>query len=222
MIDKAWRRRAEVGLLSLLAGLVLRLVYRTLRVRWSDAAGVLARRAGGERFIFAAWHDTLILLPLCVHRVPSGLHPCVLISQHRDGEIAARAAAHFGVRSIRGSSTRGGVGAVRGLLAAHGRGEDVLIVPDGPRGPRHEAKMGIVQLGRVTGAAIVPVALATAPRRRLRSWDRMQVPRPFGRVEIRFGTPVSVEGSDEDVRARVQAELEGLGGEVEGALGLAD
>lgn len=220
MIDKAWRRRMEVGIFGVLAGLVLRVLYRTLRVRWTDRAGVLARRARGERFVFAAWHDGLILLPLCVHRVPSGLHPRVLISQHRDGEIAARAAGHFGVRSIRGSSTRGGVGGVRGLLAAHRRGEDVLIIPDGPRGPRHEAKMGIVHLGRLTGAPIVPVGVGATPRRLLGSWDRMQVPKPFGRVAIVFGDPIAADGDDEDVRLRVQGALEALGAEAERTLGV--
>jgi hypothetical protein len=215
-----WRRRLQVALVGALGGAVLRLLYATFRIRWTDEAQVLARHARGERFIFAAWHDSLLLLPLVMHRLPSRLRPRVLISWHRDAEMAAQATKRFGVRFIRGSSTRGGIGAIRGLLAAHRAGEDLVFVPDGPRGPRHQVKAGLVQLARATGAPVVPVALAAVPRRRLRSWDRMQVPYPFARVAIRFGTPVGVEaGAQREARARLQAAMESAVDAVERALG---
>jgi lysophospholipid acyltransferase (LPLAT)-like uncharacterized protein len=212
----SWRTRVQVTVIGALLAAALRVLYRTLRVRWSDAAGVLERHARGERFVFASWHDGIVLLPLVMVRIPSRLRPRVLLSWHRDAEFAAQAARRFGVRFTRGSATRGGIGAVRGLLASHRAGEDLVVVPDGPRGPRCEVKPGLVQLGRATGAPIVPVALAATPRRRLRSWDRMQLPLPFARVAIRFGMPVAV-GSGDDT-ARVQAAMEAAVAEAEQAL----
>jgi lysophospholipid acyltransferase (LPLAT)-like uncharacterized protein len=202
-----WRTRVRVTVLGWLIGLVLRMLYATFRVRWVDEGDMVARRAGGERFILAAWHDGLILLPLVVLHVPTPWRPRVLISWHRDAEIGAQAARRFGVHFVRGSSTRGGIGAVRALIAAYRAGEDVVVVPDGPRGPRHEAKVGVVQLANATGARIVPIALAAAPCRRLGSWDRMQVPLPFARVAIRLGTPVDVSARDAGALARVQAAM---------------
>ena len=142
-----------------------------------------------------------------------------LLSQHSDAEIAARALALFGIATVRGSSTRGWVGGVRGLLTARQRGEDVVIVPDGPRGPRREAKEGVVQLARTTGMPLVAFGAAAWPVRRLHSWDRMQIPLPFSRVAL-VATPVEVPGRDETVEpgalqvlletalARVTAEAE--------------
>lgn len=211
--DSAFRRRwtrwrrVEVTLLGALAALVLRLLYATLRVRWTDAGGVLVRHERGERFLAVTWHDGLLLLPLVRLRVPGRFRPRVLLSWHRDAEIAAQTVRWFGVRAVRGSSTRGRIGALRGLIAAHRAGEDVVIVSDGPRGPRHEVKEGIVQLGVATRASIVPVVLVAAPCRRLRNWDRTIVPRPFARVAIRFGCPIAVDADDAGARRRVQDAL---------------
>ena len=202
-----WRTRVRVTALGWLISLVLRLLYATLRVRWADEGDLLGRRTRGERFVFAAWHDGLTLLPLVILRVPGSWRPRVLISWHRDAEIGAQAARRFGVHFIRGSSTRGAIGAIRALIATHRAGEDVVVVPDGPRGPRHEAKVGVVQLANATDTRIVPIALAAAPSRRLGSWDRMQVPLPFARVAIRFGPPVDVSARDSGALARVQAAM---------------
>jgi lysophospholipid acyltransferase (LPLAT)-like uncharacterized protein len=214
-----WRTRVQVTVGGALLALVVRLLYLTLRVHCTDVDGVLDRQARGERFVFASWHDGLILLPLVMVAVPSRIRPRVLLSWHRDAEIAAQAVRRFGVRFVRGSATRGRVGAVRGLLAAHRAGDDLVIVPDGPRGPRHRVKPGLVQLGRATGAPIVPVTLAAAPRRRLRSWDRMQVPLPFARVELRFGAPVDAGAADAAAQARVQAAMDAEVAAADAALG---
>jgi hypothetical protein len=202
-----WWRRIEVTVLGTIAAIVLRLLYATLRVQWSDGEDVIARHQRGEQFLAVTWHDGVLLLPLVTVRVPGPFRPRVLLSWHRDAEIAAQAARWFGVRAVRGSSTRGMIGAVRGLLAAHRDGDDVVIVSDGPRGPRHEVKDGIAQLGIATRTPIVPVVLVAEPCRRLRNWDQTIVPRPFARVSIRFG-PAIVAGEDvASTRARVQAGL---------------
>jgi lysophospholipid acyltransferase (LPLAT)-like uncharacterized protein len=213
-LDSPFRRRwtwwtgVRVTALGFLIGLVLRLLYATFRVRWEEEGDFVNRRARGERFIFAAWHDGLMLLPLVMLHVPTPWRPRVLISWHRDAEVGAQAARRFGVHFIRGSSTRGGIGAVRALIASYRAGEDVVLVPDGPRGPRHEAKVGVVQLANATGARIVPIALAAAPCRRLGSWDRMLVPLPFARVAIRLGAPIDVSVRDAGSLGRLQAAMD--------------
>jgi lysophospholipid acyltransferase (LPLAT)-like uncharacterized protein len=173
--------------------LVLRLLYLTLRLQVDDSADVMDGWRRGERVVWATWHDGIILLPLMKTRVERTLRPRVMLSWHRDGEIAAQAVQRFGVHVIRGSSTRGWLGALRGLVDANTRGEDLVVVPDGPRGPRHVAKEGVTQLARVTGLPVVAIGIAAHPARRFRSWDRMQLPRPFSRVAIVLGAPVPIE-----------------------------
>ena len=201
------RDRAVVAGAAWAIGLVARAVYATLRVRCLDPHGVLPARLRGERVVWATWHDGIVLLPLMVTRVEPRLRPRVALSWHRDAEIAAQAVRRFGVAVTRGSATRGWLGAVRGLLAANARGEDLVVVPDGPKGPRHEAKEGVVQLARATRLPVVAVGIACRPGRRLGTWDRLQLPRPFGRVAFVLSAPVSIAGEAEPL-AVVQHALE--------------
>src|SRR5262245_19639036 len=187
-----WRDRMIVAVAGWAIAMVLRLVYLTLRVHCVDPHGVLRGHAAGDRVVWATWHDGIALLPLMVVRVNRRLRPRVVLSWHRDAEIAAQAVRRFGVAVSRGSATRGWTGAVRGLLEAHARGEDLVVVPDGPRGPRHEAKEGVVQLARATRLPVVAIGIASTSPHRLRSWDRLQVPRPFGRVALVLSAPIPV------------------------------
>ena len=206
----SWRTRVAVTFAGWAIAFVLRLLYRTLRVRCLDPAGVLDRLARGERAVFAFWHDTLVLLPLMVTTVYPPAHVAVMLSWHRDAEIAAQAIRRLGLRAVRGSGTRGWLGALRGLLAAHARGELIAVVPDGPRGPRHEAQPGVVQLARATGLPIVAIGAAARPARRLGSWDRLQLPAPFARVTLVLSAPLAVAGGggEEEGLAAVAAALE--------------
>src|SRR5207244_12340307 len=155
-----WRTRVVVTFAGWAIALVLRLLYRTLRVRCLDPAGVLEGVARGEHAVFAFWPDTLVLLPLMVTAVYPRARVAIMLSWHRDAEIAAQAIRRLGIRAVRGSATRGWLGGLRGLLAARARGEDIVIVPDGPRGPRHQAKDGALPLARARGLPLAVVGAA--------------------------------------------------------------
>jgi lysophospholipid acyltransferase (LPLAT)-like uncharacterized protein len=140
---------------------------------------------------------------------------CILLSQHRDGEIAARVAARWGVRTVRGSATRGGVAGFLSLVRAYRRGDSLAVVPDGPRGPCYVAKVGIVELAKITGAPIIPVSYAADRVKRLRSWDRLLIPLPFARVIVAVGEPIVVtrhadDGAVEAHRRRLEERLNDL------------
>ena len=89
------------------------------------------------------------------------------------------------------------------------RGRDILIVPDGPRGPRHVAQGGAVMLAKVTGIPMVPVAFAASAKSVLRSWDAFIVPHPFARAAVLFGEPIPVpRDADPDALEAKRRELE--------------
>jgi hypothetical protein len=198
-----------------LGAIALRLLAGTLRVRREEAA-VAPLWAARAPLIYAMWHGRLLLLPyLYGHR---GAH--VLTSRSRDGELVARWIRRFGLEPVRGSSSRGGADAVRLLARAIRAGREVVVVPDGPRGPREVLKPGVIALARLSGAPIVPTAVGASREWRLRSWDEFRIPQPFARCVVRFGEPIHVSRAadrpgEEAVRKEVEAALRGLSWQVD-------
>jgi len=167
---------------------LLRLIGWTTRKRYVNGDELLERFARGQPVILAFWHGRMVMMPFAYR----GRGACIMNSQHRDGEIISRAIKPFGIDVVRGSSTRGWVGGMKGLLEAYQRGCDLVVVPDGPRGPRYRAKSGVVQLARSTGAPIYPVSYGVTRALSLKSWDELRIPLPFSRVTYVVEAPIEV------------------------------
>jgi hypothetical protein len=188
--------RANWLLLNLappLAAVLIRLIGWLSRKEIIGASSVQQLWQRGETAIIAAWHDQLLLIP----RGYSGPGGQILISRSRDGELIARTIQYLGHHAVRGSSSRGGSSAFKQLLRLAKQPYDIGITPDGPRGPRHEMKDGVVQLARISGRAVVPVALVASRGHRFSSWDRFLLPYPFGRIVFSYGEPLYC-GRDDD------------------------
>lgn len=191
------------GVLCWLAAQYIRLVWATSRWRVDGAHIPAALWDQGKPFILAFWHGRLLMMPQSWRRsVP--IH--MLISGHRDGQLIARTVGHFGIRTVEGSTTRGGAGALRAMMKALKAGECVGITPDGPKGPRMRASDGIVAVARLSGCPVVPATYATAGARRLGSWDRFLVPLPFSRGVILWGEPILVGRDADEAEARQRIE----------------
>ncbi len=191
------------GVVCALAALYIRLVHAT--GRWRIERGDIPHAFWRERkpFILAFWHGRLLMLPYCWE---GDAATNMLVSQHADGQLIARTIAHFGFGSIAGSTHRGGSAALRAIVRALGRGECVGVTPDGPRGPRMRASTGVVDIARMSGAPIVPLAFAASRRRVLDTWDRFVVALPFARGAFVWGEPIAVP-RDADAPAREAARL---------------
>lgn len=187
-----------------LGAVALRALASTCAVRFAEGdAG--ARWRAGTPFVFAAWHSRVLLLPYLYR----GRRLRVLTSRSRDGELVARLCARMGLEVVRGSSSRGGANALRALARSLADGVSVMVVPDGPRGPREVVKPGVVTLAALSGAAIVPVALGASSEWRLRSWDGFRIPRPFARCVMRFAEPIAVaRDADRNAREAARKEVE--------------
>ena len=203
-----WRRWILNGLARLVPP-VLRVVSRllvwTLRVDYIGDAALRARWARGEQAIVAFWHDRLLLVPL----IAAGVPMCIMVSHHRDGEMVTEVLHAWGVSTVRGSATRGAVSGFLRLVGAYRRGQNLTILPDGPRGPRYVAKPGAIHLAKAVAAPIYPVAYAASRSLRVRSWDRLVIPLPFSRLLVEVGAPLSVPpDADEQRLAGCRAALE--------------
>lgn len=148
--------------------------------------------AKGERIIVAFWHGRLLMIPFAHPGVYRARLATILISQHRDGEYITRIAHRFGLTVVRGSASRGGAQAFRQLVHTLREVQDVAITPDGPKGPRHRVKSGVIELSRLSAMPILPVAFGAWPRTILKSWDQFLIPHPFGRGVYVWGEPIYV------------------------------
>ncbi len=162
--------------------------------------------------VVATWHEHAALLGYWFPRrlLSRGYRVASLSSQSRDGEIGTRVSEGWGSRVIRGSSSRGGSLGLRRLYRAMVKDRrSVVMLPDAPRGPRREAKPGTVILAQMGGVPVVPLGFHADRAWRLRSWDRMIVPKPFSRVTVRMGEPFVIPvGEDREVaRKRLERAL---------------
>ena len=203
-------------LLVAVAGFVfataMRILFCTLRldVRTTDRANPYAS-SGSERYLFSVWHDSMILAAF------GGTHQrtVALTSHHRDGSFVASVLRAIGVPTVRGSTGHTGGHALREMLSA-AKGKDIVITPDGPRGPQHEMSRGIVFLASHTGNAIVPTAFRCRRAWRLRgSWTDLLIPWPFTKVLLLAGQPIEIPADLDGreiaaYRALVQREMDRL------------
>jgi lysophospholipid acyltransferase (LPLAT)-like uncharacterized protein len=175
------------AVLAKLLGLYLGFALWT--TRWSlEGREHMAAHAAGAPVVVAFWHERLPMMPMLwlkARQSPEGrtahnrVH--VLVSQHRDGRFIGAVVSRFALNVVLGSSSRGGTRSTRLLLGLLAGGDHIAITPDGPRGPRRVAAPGVAQLAALSGAPVLPCAAQTTRHWVLRTWDRMVVPKPFGR-----------------------------------------
>ncbi len=155
--------------------------------------------------IMTFWHSRILLMRFAYR----GRKACVMNSMHRDGEIVTRVMERFGILSVRGSSSRGWTHGLKGLVNSHRQGYDLIVVPDGPRGPSRRAKTGALQLARATGAPVFPTAYSARWHFTINSWDKLMIPLPFSRVVFVVGPPIYVPiDADSSQMAEQRRELE--------------
>lgn len=143
---------------------------------------------GGRGFACMLWHEALLPL-LWFHRP---YHPVIVVSQARDGQYLSDFAEAIGYRLVRGSSSRGAVGALLGAIREMESGAIVALTPDGPRGPRRELKPGVLVAAQRAGVPVIPLHAVADRAWRLNSWDRFGIPKPFARVRVAYSQPIEV------------------------------
>jgi lysophospholipid acyltransferase (LPLAT)-like uncharacterized protein len=188
------------------------LLMASCRIRVGAGAEELEHVLDSDRpAVLAFWHGRMVVCGHLIYRriIRRGGAVALLTSLSRDGELAAALGRARNYRTVRGSTSRGGLSGMLRLYRAVARdGCSVAIAPDGPRGPALECQPGTVMLARLAGAPIIPLAYAASRSWRLRSWDRLVVPRPFARVVVTVGEPLEVpaEAADEEL-ARLSTTL---------------
>jgi lysophospholipid acyltransferase (LPLAT)-like uncharacterized protein len=206
-----WHKRCAVELLCAL----VRLLAATWRTKWvatSKAAEEANRKVSSV--IFCIWHNRLAMGVVSYNADArkrwrsEGI--AAVVSASRDGAFLASILEHFGMETIRGSSSRRGAQALlEATTFALEKNYNVVITPDGPRGPCYKIQEGIISLAQLTGKPIMPVAYEARPKLVMRSWDKFQIPLPFAKCTYFYAEPIYVpREADEAERQKIRAHLE--------------
>lgn len=168
---------------------VLWLWAKTARIEVSGGEAYRELRRTKKPVIILVWHGRIFLAPYFFRN--RGIMP--LVSPSRDGEIVTRIVSRWGYKVSRGSSSHSVVRAWFEMKRELEAGGEVLIVPDGPRGPARELKPGCLKLAQQTGASLVPFTFGAKKKKVFASWDRFLVFKPFARVLAVLGDPIAVD-----------------------------
>jgi lysophospholipid acyltransferase (LPLAT)-like uncharacterized protein len=188
-------QRVALNCISWLGYLLISLIGCTLRYEVSSEPGGVSDGDGPPKFVIGPfWHRAVI--PATWYFRRQGV--AVMTSRSFDGEYIARIIERFGFIAVRGSSSRGGAGALLGMNRVLANGHIAAFTIDGPRGPRFMAKPGPVLLARMSGAPILCFYLAVQRPWVLRSWDAMMIPRPFSKVHLRWTKLIYVPAGASD------------------------
>jgi lysophospholipid acyltransferase (LPLAT)-like uncharacterized protein len=201
---EGWRARWLVAI----GFRLLQIWARTIRYEVDDRSA-LSSTPVTENYIGALWHNRLLLISFVLKKFVPHRPGVGLVSASRDGDLVADLTQRSGFGVVRGSSSRFGASAMLELAALLSSGRDVLITPDGPRGPVYELGAGIIFLAQKSGAPIQPINMEYSSCWRLRSWDKFILPRPFSKVRVIFGAlhrvaPTTSEEEFERERQRLQ------------------
>lgn len=181
--------------------LAIKLIGSTIRWETDGLDNLKSVESAGKLPIFCLWHNRIFAGTYFLR--DRGI--VVITSQSLDGEYIARFLKRLGYGTVRGSSTRGGVKALVEMIRCMRAGVSMAFTVDGPRGPRYEAKKGAALLAKKTGNPMLPFGVELARFWNVKSWDRMQIPKPFTRARFVIGHPIHVgfDASDSEVAQKI-------------------
>jgi lysophospholipid acyltransferase (LPLAT)-like uncharacterized protein len=193
------RQRILLWLITWTGYLAIRLICPTLRYSLSWEEPPSPPGAVFEKpVIYSFWHRSVFPAVWMWRKV--GI--AVMVSRSFDGEYIARIIEKFGFVAVRGSSSRGGSEALRGMKKELGKGAAVAFTIDGPRGPRYVAKPGPVLLARASGVPMAAFYVALSDAWVLKTWDEFMIPKPFSKALARISPKVHVPAQADDTQIR--------------------
>ena len=153
-----------------------------------------------ESFILCFWHGRLLMMPLSWN-IKKKIN--VLISAHSDGQLLSKTVKYFDIKTIIGSSSKGGSEAIRNIIKSLKSGISIGMTPDGTRGPRMKINSAIIKIASLTGNKIVPLSYSVKKKIFLNSWDKFLVALPFGKGCFIWGKPIKIKkniSNNEDLK----------------------
>jgi lysophospholipid acyltransferase (LPLAT)-like uncharacterized protein len=165
------------------------LITLSCRVRWHNRELFDQLDKSDKGWILSFWHENVLIIPWLLRKRKI----TCMVSDSRDGEYIARCGQVFGNQVVRGSSSKGSAKATRSALRILKQQQVLAITPDGPRGPAHKLQSGVVWLGALSGAPILPFHIEVNRQWRFKSWDGQKLPKPFSTIHVGVLAPYTVD-----------------------------
>ncbi len=204
----SFKERLMIRAADLAFFIAIKLIGRTVKFEIDGWENWEAASRDGKIPIYTFWHDRVFLATYFWQRRAI----VVMTSRSFDGEYIARFIQRFGYGAARGSSSRGATGAIVEMVRLMRAGCPTAFTIDGPRGPRHVAKMGAILLGKKTGNPVLPFTITAEKFWQVKSWDRPQIAKPFSTAHVHIAPPIFISPDADD------AELESKRDELQRAL----
>jgi lysophospholipid acyltransferase (LPLAT)-like uncharacterized protein len=205
VVERSERDKRRAKRLGWLGYTLARGLGRTVRLHVAGWEPIERHLQAGTGAVMVSWHGRT-LIPANFMR---GKGVLAMISLSRDGDIQNEIFTRFGFRTLRGSTSRGGVRAALEAAREVRHGAVLAFTPDGPRGPSGKFQPGALLIAQKARAPIYPAGVGAHPRILLPTWDRYLIPSPFARAAFLIGDPVWVpEDADKDDFARLAEQLE--------------
>jgi lysophospholipid acyltransferase (LPLAT)-like uncharacterized protein len=190
----SFKERLMIRAADLAFFIAIKLIGATVKFEIDGWENWEAASRDGKIPIYTFWHDRVFLSTYFWQR----RRIVVMTSRSFDGEYIARFIQRFGYGAARGSSSRGATGAVVEMVRLMRAGCPTAFTIDGPRGPRHVAKMGAVLLAKKTGNPVLPFTITAEKFWTAKSWDRAQIAKPFTRARVHIAAPIFVPPDIDD------------------------
>ena len=186
------------------------LYSRTFRLEIVNDKDWMDYRKAGGAVLLCTWHQQFFsaIRPFKNYGI---YNPSIMISQSRDGEIVARMCKYNGRNAVRGSSSSGGMQALKEMISSLKETKLAAHIVDGPSGPSGSVKSGVIRLAHAADAVIVPFSVSADKAWHFDSWDKFLLPKPFGKVSIRFGEMIKFDRvKDREVFEMQRKQLEDM------------
>jgi lysophospholipid acyltransferase (LPLAT)-like uncharacterized protein len=175
------------------------LVYLLMRIIWwtSSKKFHFISPVSDAQHVCVCWHGELLMSPQAYRKIHRKQPASAIISSHFDGSLIAGTLQLLGIRPLRGSTKKGARQVLLQAFKSIRKGEEVLITPDGPRGPRHSMSDGAVGIALKSDLPIFIMNFTAEKYWQLKSWDRFVIPKPFAKVDF-YLQSVTLEGMSFD------------------------
>jgi len=185
-----------------IGALLMRLLYSTYKFEYNIEGKLPDRNC-----VFVGWHGELFVNPLVYRKFRKEYKTYAVISHHFDGELIAKTLQLAGkINALRGSSKKGAKAVLLQAIKQIQKGGDIILTPDGPRGPRHSFQPGALAIAKRAEGNLVIITMRAHKYWQLKSWDQFVIPKPFSKVEI-FMQALQLESFDEETAAMVQQKM---------------
>ena len=184
----SFKRRVLLSIIPPIAYLFMWFLYLSCKKRYHVPKNMIKKP-----YIVAFWHENILMSPFLYKKIFKNAKISIIISNHFDGELIAKSVSFFGFEAIRGSSSKGGIKALKESFRKINLGHSIAITPDGPRGPRHSVADGIVAIAQKKGLKIMAFNYKISSYWRLNSWDQFIIPKPFSSIDFYASEPFSLQ-----------------------------